>query len=199
VTLPPELISVCAEYAATLPLRWSASAHALQVRPSGPLDGDGCSRVLADEGRSAGWQAALSHEPLSTFPVDSDGRVRWGCRLALSVSRCVVGVARARHRCSPICGALTIVRGECAFLRGEGERSQYSTEWETDRRVPLIVWCAVDLRAGTVSYVFEDDDGKRRDLPFTPQSVPQLRECFAYAAQTALSRSCRRQRALAQH
>jgi hypothetical protein len=94
--LLPELIGICAEYAAH-PLRWSATVRAPRALLSG-RDDDRCSRVLvyekydsqrADHKDTTGWQSALSHEPLSTLPVDSDGRVRWGCRLDVRSGRCM--------------------------------------------------------------------------------------------------------------
>jgi hypothetical protein len=109
--LLPELIGLIAEYAAGCFLRWSASQRAARMLLSVPLDDEGCSRTVAivpyrsgEPGHVQGWNGALSDEPLSAFPVDADGRGRWGCSLAFP-SAALAAQTVTRDRQPPTCWA----------------------------------------------------------------------------------------------
>jgi hypothetical protein len=186
--LLPELIGVVADYAASRPPRWSASLRAPRVRLCNPLDEDGCSRTIDIEKYSRtrpehkdtlGWQGAVSHEPLSTFPTDSDACVRWGFLVhahSEETPSAVFGVARAGASVQPKkWGTDAHSWGMCVFYRrapalvhaGQGGGGPFDSK---PRRFPRAVWCTADLRTGTLSFALELASGERDEAPVQAMS-----------------------------
>jgi hypothetical protein len=138
-----------------------------------------------------------SREPLRALPPDADGRVHWGFQLQSapkSTAALIVGVARADASLKPASAmwgtdagswGACLCRGRSTVLsHGGKDTGLYRAVSDGPFVVvPRVVWCTADLRADTLSFACEyEKGGTRTDLPIAPVTIPQLAECFIYAA-----------------
>jgi hypothetical protein len=197
--LLPELIGVIADYAANCLPRWGFLPRSARIRPFGPVDEDGCSRTADvqphDSRRAAvgsGWHGLRSQQVLSTWPVDTDGRVRWGFLLGPNREKSLIsvfGVARAAASLRPAqlgtdehAWGVTVGPALCRLVHGGLESGVSSSDEGSLPDFPRVVWCTADLRTDTLSYSLQLADGQQPKALILSASIPELGECFAYMA-----------------
>jgi hypothetical protein len=206
-----DLIGIVADYALAERPRWSPYFLAPRVQLSDELDADGCSPTVVwqkfdgarpEHNGTAGWNGALSHEPIRLFPTaddDSAGtRVRWGCALAEAnlsarATMIVAGVARGGAGLVPrawgvddSAWAVFFRTSPSSVLAHKVVRSLPDPNlWQRPASKPpalKVVWCTADLQADTLSFAGGFEGGVVSDWSDLKLSVPSIGECFAYAA-----------------